>query len=170
MTTKAMYAGSFDPITNGHMDVIRRAAKMFDELVVAIGINPKKPGLFSAEERVELVRSCCSKIPNVTVITFSGLTAEFAKQKKCRILVRGLRDALDFGYEMQMAHMNRHLEPSLETVFIPTLQELSEISSSLVKEVASLGGNINGLVPPPVLKALNAKNKAAAKPMAHKKR
>lgn len=162
MPTKAMYAGSFDPITNGHVDVIQRASKMFDELVVAIGINPKKPGLFDANERLDLVASCCKKWTNVTVVTFSGLTAEFAKRQKCRILVRGLRDAQDFGFEMQMAHMNRHLEPSLETIFIPTLQELSDISSSLVKEVASLGGNITGLVPPTVIKALGQKNKSSA--------
>lgn len=159
MTTRAMYAGSFDPITNGHVDVIRRAATMFDEVVVAIGINTKKPGLFSADERVELISSACQKMKNVKVVTFAGLTAEFAKQKKCRVLIRGLRDAQDFGFEMQMAHMNRHLEPTLETIFIPTLQELSEISSSLVKEVASLGGNINGLVPPAVMKALRVKNR-----------
>ena len=159
MSTRAMYAGSFDPITNGHVDVIRRAAIMFDEVIVAIGVNAKKPGLFSAEERTELISTACSKFKNVKVATFSGLTAEFAKQKKCRILIRGLRDAQDFGFEMQMAHMNRHLEPTLETVFVPTLQELSEISSSLVKEVASLGGNIDGLVPPAVMKALRMKNR-----------
>lgn len=159
MITRAMYAGSFDPITNGHVDIIRRAANMFDEVVVAIGVNAKKPGLFSVDERVELISTACSKFKNVKITTFAGLTAEFAKRKKCRVLIRGLRDAQDFGFEMQMAHMNRHLEPTLETVFIPTLQELSEISSSLVKEVASLGGNIEGLVPPAVIKALRLKNR-----------
>lgn len=157
MTTRAMYTGSFDPITCGHIDVIERASRMFDELVVAIGINPKKPGLFTAEERLKLISACCTKFPNVRVVCFSGLTAEFARKQKCRVLVRGLRDAQDFGFEMQMAHMNRHLEPTLETIFVPTLQELSEISSSLVKEVASLGGKIDGLVPPAIAKALRAK-------------
>lgn len=157
MTTRAMYTGSFDPLTSGHVDIIQRASKMFDEVVVAIGINPKKPGLFSSDERLKLVSSCCSKFANVKVASFSGLTAEFARKQKCSVLVRGLRDAQDFGFEMQMAHMNRHLEPSLETIFIPTLQELSEISSSLVKEVASLGGKIDGLVPIPVAKALKSK-------------
>lgn len=161
MATRAMYAGSFDPITSGHLDVIQRAVSMFDEVIVAIGINPKKPGLFSPQERLDLIQDGCSKWKNVKVVTFSGLTASFAKQQKCRILIRGLRDALDFGFEMQMAHMNRHLEPTLETVFVPTLQELSEISSSLVKEVANLGGNVDGLVPPAVVKALKQKFQTA---------
>jgi pantetheine-phosphate adenylyltransferase len=157
MPVVALYAGSFDPVTLGHMDIIRRASGMFDALIIGVGHNPKKPGLFTVQERLRLIESCCKGIKNVSVKSFSGLTADFAKREGCRVLIRGLRDAQDFGYEMQMAHMNRHLADKLETIFIPCMQQYSDLSSSLVKEVASLGGKIKGLVPALVETALNKK-------------
>ncbi|MEI6398794.1 MAG: pantetheine-phosphate adenylyltransferase [Pseudomonadota bacterium] len=163
MAAKALYAGSFDPVTMGHLDIIERASRMFGHVVVAVGVNPKKPGLFTTEERVALLTASCKGIRNITIKSFSGLTADFASQEKCSVLVRGLRDAQDFGFEMQMAHMNHHLTASLETVFIPCLQQYSSVSSSLVKEVVSLlgkeGGKIKGLVPAVVEKALLKKFK-----------
>lgn len=159
MPVVALYAGSFDPVTMGHMDIIVRASRMFDNLVIAVGHNPKKPGLFSEKERIELLRKCCKGIKNVSIKSFAGLTADFARREGCSVLIRGLRDAQDFGYEMQMAHMNHHLAEKVETVFIPCMQQYSNISSSLVKEVASLGGKIKGLVPPPVEEALRKKLK-----------
>lgn len=159
MSAKALYAGSFDPVTMGHLDIICRACRMFDEVVIGIGHNPKKPGLFTPEERVALLKECCGSIKNISIKSFSGLTADFAKKEKCTVLIRGLRDAQDFGYEMQMAHMNRHLADSVDTLFMPCMQQYSSISSSLVKEVAGLGGKIKGLVPPLVEKALLKKLK-----------
>jgi pantetheine-phosphate adenylyltransferase len=163
MATKALYAGSFDPVTAGHLDIIARASRMFGHVVVAVGVNPKKPGLFAPEERVALLKASCKGLRNVTIKSFSGLTADFAAEETCSVLVRGLRDAQDFGYETQMAHMNHHLAPSLETVFLPCLQQYSSISSSLVKEVASMlgknSGKIKGLVPAAVEKALIKKFK-----------
>ena len=162
MKSRAIDAGSFDPITNGHVDIIERASHMFDQVVVAVGINPKKPGLFTVEERLALVKAACVKFKNIEVFHYSGLTSECARSLNCGILVRGLRDSQDFGYEMQMAQMNRHLDDRLETVFIPAFQGYSQVSSSLVKEVASLGGNITGLVPSVVEKALIKKFQTAA--------
>jgi pantetheine-phosphate adenylyltransferase len=163
MATKALYAGSFDPVTMGHLDIIERASRMFGHVVVAVGVNPKKPGLFTTEERMALLKASCKGLRNVTIRSYSGLTADFAILEKCSVLVRGLRDAQDFGYETQMAHMNHHLSPLLETVFIPCLQQYSSISSSLVKEVSSLLGKnsakIKGLVPAVVEKALVKKFK-----------
>jgi pantetheine-phosphate adenylyltransferase len=159
MPAKALYAGSFDPVTMGHMDIILRATRMFDIVVIGIGHNPKKPGLFTPDERVALLRECCKGLKNISIKSFSGLTADFAKKEKCNILIRGLRDAQDFGYEMQMAHMNHHLASSVDTVFMPCMQQYSSISSSLVKEVASLGGKIKGLVPPIVEQSLLKKLK-----------
>ncbi len=157
MASIALYAGSFDPVTLGHMDIIVRASKIFDRVVIGIGHNPKKPGLFSVEERTELLRSACKGLKNVSIKSFSGLTAEFATQEKCTVLIRGLRDAQDFGYEMQMAHMNHHLANKIDTIFMPCMQQYSNISSSLVKEVASLGGKVKGLVPATVETALRKK-------------
>ena len=157
MSSRALYAGSFDPITSGHLDIIARAARMFDHVVIAIGHNPKKPGLFSITERADLIKKACKGIKNVSVTSYTGLTAEFAQKEKCTILVRGLRDANDFGSEMQMAHMNHQLDDSIDTVLIPCLQMYSSVSSSLMKEVASLGGSVKDLVPAIVEKALKKK-------------
>ena len=159
MASIALYAGSFDPVTMGHMDIIVRSSRMFDRVVIGIGHNPKKPGLFSENERIDLLRVCCKGLKNVSIKSFAGLTAEFANQEGCTVLIRGLRDAQDFGYEMQMAHMNRHLAEAVDTVFMPCIQQYSNISSSLVKEVASLGGKVKGLVPPTVEAALRKKLK-----------
>ena len=163
MATKALYAGSFDPVTMGHLDIIERASRIFGQVIVAVGVNPKKPGLFTPEERVALLNASCKGMRNITIKSFSGLTADFASQEKCSVLIRGLRDAQDFGFETQMAHMNHHLTPTLETIFIPCLQQYSSVSSSLVKEVASLlqkdSVRIKGLVPAVVEKALLKKFK-----------
>jgi len=157
MTSRALYAGSFDPITLGHVDLIRRSSLVFDHVVVAVGHNPQKPGLFTVEERLQLIGAACKGIKNISITSYSGLTATFAAKQKCRVLIRGLRDVRDFGIEMQMAHMNRHLEEEIETVFLPGLQQFSNVSSSLMKEVVSMGGDISGLVPPNVEKSLKRK-------------
>lgn len=150
----AIYPGTFDPLTLGHYDVIARASKLFDRVVVAIGVNAGKAPFFTIEQRLEIARKVCVPLGNVCVESFSGLAVKFASTVKGLAIVRGLRTEADFMYEMQMAMMNRTLEPALETVFIPTRQDLSHVSSSLVKEVSSLGGDISGLVPPLVMAAL----------------
>jgi len=157
MGTKALYAGSFDPVTSGHLDIVTRAASMFGQVVVGIGHNPKKPGLFTIQERMDLLRLACKGIKNVSFKAYDGLTVDFARKEQCSVLVRGLRDGQDFEIEMQMAHMNDHLNGDIETIFVPCLQQYSGVSSSLMKEVASLGGNISGLVPAVVHKALKKK-------------
>jgi pantetheine-phosphate adenylyltransferase len=154
---KAIYAGSFDPITNGHVDVINRALLLFDQIVIAIGVNVDKSGLFSVDERMNLIEKTFSKNKNVEVTYFTGLTADFAKKIKCNFLVRGLRDGNDFTFEMRSAFMNKHLRPSLETVFLPTADKFSNVSSSLLKEVASLGGDVSQFLPNHVASALKLK-------------
>ena len=155
----AIYAGSFDPITHGHVDVIRRASGLFDRLIVAIGSSQTKKPLFSDQERVAMVMDVCKKIPGVEAQVFSGLAVEFAKKTGATCLVRGLRTEVDFTYEMQMALMNRSLAPALETIFIPTAQEFGHVSSSLVKEIAFYGGDTSSLVSPLVCKKLSEKHK-----------
>jgi pantetheine-phosphate adenylyltransferase len=157
MGTRALYAGSFDPVTSGHLDIVMRAAGMFGHVIVGVGHNPKKPGLFTIDERMDLLRSACKGIKNVSFKSYAGLTVDFARAERCSVLVRGLRDGQDFAIEMQMAHMNDHLNGEIETIFVPCLQKYSGVSSSLMKEVASLGGNISGLVPAIVEKALKKK-------------
>ena len=148
MERKALYAGSFDPVTNGHLNIIERAAKMFDSLTVAIAVNPAKTGFFTIEERMEIVRAVTAHIPNVKVDSFEGLTADYVNEHGFCAYVRGLRAVTDFENELQMAHMNSTLfTGDTETVFLMTDTEYSFISSSLIKEVASLGGSIEGLVP-----------------------
>ncbi|MFA4016454.1 MAG: hypothetical protein RUDDFDWM_001564 [Candidatus Fervidibacterota bacterium] len=154
---KAIYPGTFDPITNGHLDVIERAAKIFEHLIVAVATNPSKRPLFTLEERTEMVREACAHIKNVTVEQLDGLLVEFARKKGVRVIIKGLRAISDFDYEFQMASMNRKLAPEIETIFIMTSLEYAYLSSSIVKEVAMLGGCVNGLVPPPVLRRLEAK-------------
>ena len=149
MERKALYAGSFDPLTNGHLNIIERAAKLFDSLTVAIAINPNKKGLFSVDERVEIVREVTKHIPNVTVDKFSGLAADYVNANGFTAYIRGLRAVNDFENELQMAQMNDLLfTGGTQTVLLMTDPRNSFISSSLIKEVASLGGSVDDLVPP----------------------
>jgi pantetheine-phosphate adenylyltransferase len=152
----AIYPGSFDPLTNGHLSIIHRGLKMFDRLVVAIAVNPKKTPLFSLEERRELIRDACQD-GRVEVDSFQGLLVEYAKQRQVNVLLRGLRAVSDFEYEFQLANMNRKLAPDIETVFMMTGEDYFYISSQLVREVAALGGDVTDLVPPNVYAKLKSK-------------
>ena len=147
--TRAVCPGSFDPVTNGHVDIFRRAASLFDELVIATGTNPSKSRLFEPEERLEMLREACADLPNVQVQGFTGLIVDFCRDIGAQAIVKGLRGGNDYEYELPMAQMNSHLT-GVETVFVPTTASLGYVSSSLVKEVASLGGDVTGLVPPAV--------------------
>jgi len=143
----AVFAGSFDPLTNGHADVIARSARLFDKLIVAVLLNASKQPFFSADERVAMIRSAVADHPTVEVDMFDGLLAEYARRRGATVAVRGLRTAAEFSEEWQMALVNRHLNAGLETLFMPASAECAHISSRLVKEIASLGGPIDGLVP-----------------------
>lgn len=154
---RAIYPGSFDPITNGHLDVIQRASQLFDEVVVAVAFNDAKSPLFTAEERVTLLGQAVSKIPNVKVTSFSGLLMEFASKQGACAVVRGLRAISDFEFEFQMALMNRKLQPEIETVFLTPQQEYTYLSSRIVKEIARLGGNVEEFVPGLVASRLKEK-------------
>src|ERR1700744_2190157 len=154
MPVKALYPGTFDPPTNGHVDLIQRGAKIFDHLTVAILINPVKNPLFTVEERVEMLREATSSMGNVSVGTFNGLMVEFARQEGATAVLRGIRAISDYEYEFQMALMNRRLAPEIETVFLQPAGRYSFISSRMLKEVFSIGGDVTGLVPPNVLKRL----------------
>ncbi len=156
--TVAIYPGSFDPVTNGHLDLIERASKLFGHLVVAILLNPEKDGpFFPVPERVEMLKEVVGHLPNVEVDTFKGLLVDYARRKDARVIVRGIRAVSDYEYELQMALMNRQLAPGLETVFMLPAQAYSYLSSRLVREVASLGGSIKELVPPTVEARIRAK-------------
>lgn len=158
MTKKiAVYPGSFDPITFGHLDIINRALKIFDEVIIAVARNDRKNPLFSVEERVEIIRSVMKDNSRATVDTFEGLLVDYARSRKAQAIVRGLRAISDFEYELQMAQINRGISKEVETVFLMTSVFYSFLSSSIVKEVHSLNGPIDGLVPPLVKKALDAK-------------
>ena len=146
--TRAVYPGSFDPVTKGHLDVIERSAALVDELIVAVLKNNAKTPLFSVEERVKMLEDVTRHIPNVRVESFSGLSVEFARQRGAKALVRGLRAVTDFEYELQMAQTNRSLQPEIDTLFYATELNYAYISSTIVKEVASYGGDISGFVPP----------------------
>lgn len=143
----AVYPGTFDPLTNGHVDIILRGAKFFDRIIVAMLINPEKSPLFSLEERVDSAREVFREYPNVEVDTFDGLLVDYARRKGAGVIVRGLRAVSDFEYELQMALMNRRLNPDVETVFMMPGEAYTYLSSRLVKEVFALGGSISGLVP-----------------------
>jgi pantetheine-phosphate adenylyltransferase len=147
--TRAVCPGSFDPVTNGHLDIFRRAAAIFDELVIATGTNPSKSRLFDPDERMEMLSAVCAELPNVRVMGFTGLIVDFCREIDAQAIVKGLRGGNDYEYELPMAQMNAHLT-GVETVFIPTNASLGYVSSSLVKEVASLGGDVSALVPPAV--------------------
>ena len=157
MPKVALYAGSFDPITNGHADLIRRSLGFVDRLVVGVAVNVAKQPLFSADERMALIRAAVEDDPRVEVRAFSGLVVDFARQIGVTVVLRGLRAVADFEYEYQMALMNRHLSPGLETMFMVPSVEVSYVSSSLVREVARFGGDIDALVHPTVARALRAK-------------
>ena len=158
MPHRALYPGSFDPLTNGHLDVIERASKLFDEVIVALLINPNKQPLFTVEERVNLLQEVLApRFPNVRIETFSGLLVEYARQRHAHAIIRGLRSAADYDYELPMVLMNRHLHPEVETVFLTAAQACAHISSSLVKEVFKLGGDIDALVPEAVSRAMKTK-------------
>src|SRR4051812_42261171 len=145
--TLAIYPGSFDPLTNGHVDIIQRGSRLFDRIVVAILLNVEKSPLFTVPERVDIARTVFDPYPNVEVDTFDGLLVEYARRKKAGVIVRGLRAISDFEYEMQMALMNRHLNPEVETVFMMPAEPYTYVSSRLVKEVVALGGSVTTLVP-----------------------
>lgn len=145
-----IYSGTFDPVTNGHMDIICRGAALFDQLIIGVAMDNYKKNLFSADERIEILRDVTADMENVKVEAFSGLLMDFCREKGACAVIRGLRAVSDFEYEMQMALMNKQLNPNVETVFLMTGQQHSFISSSIIKDVASLGGSITGLVPPSV--------------------
>jgi pantetheine-phosphate adenylyltransferase len=155
--TIALYPGSFDPITNGHLDIATRASKLFDKTIIGIFATPDKNLMFSVEERVELARRATIHLPKIEVIPYSNITVEFAKDIKAQVLVRGLRMIGDFEWEFEMAMMNQMLSPGLETVCFMASQEYQFLSASLIKEVASLGGDISKLVPRQVAQALKKK-------------
>ncbi len=158
MTVAAMYPGTFDPITLGHEDLVRRAATLFDRVVVAIADNPgSKAPLFSTEERVAMAASALADLPSVEVTGYAGLTVDFAREKGLRVIIRGLRAVSDFEYEFQLANMNRHLTDEVETAFLTPTEKYTFISSSLVREVAELGGDVSEFVSPAVKDALMKK-------------
>ncbi len=154
MTVAAMYPGTFDPITLGHEDLVRRASRLFDKVVVAIAANPGKEPMFTLEERVALAKSVMSDTENVEVTGYEGLTVDFARANGLQVIVRGLRAISDFEYEFQLATMNRHLTDEVETAFLTPTEKYTFISSSLVREVCSMGGDISKFVAPQVCKAL----------------
>jgi pantetheine-phosphate adenylyltransferase len=160
--TLAIYPGSFDPLTNGHVDIIQRGSGLFDRIVVAILLNVEKAPLFTVDERVEIARDVFGAYPNVEVDTFDGLLVEYARSRDARVIVRGLRAISDFEYEMQMALMNRHLNPAVETVFMMPAEPYTYVSSRLVKEVVALGGSVTSLVPSVVEQRLREKKHARA--------
>ena len=147
MSTLAIYPGSFDPLTNGHVDIIGRGARLFDRIVVAILINADKAPLFTVDERVEIARAVFKDLPNVEVDTFDGILVDYVQRRKAQVIVRGLRAVSDFEYEFQMALMNQRLNHTIETVFMMPAEQYTYISSRIIKEVFSLGGQVRGLVP-----------------------
>jgi pantetheine-phosphate adenylyltransferase len=159
VTRRAIYPGSFDPLTNGHLDIIERSAKLFDEVVVAILLNIQKQPMFSVEERVGMIQEVVPHA-NVRVDTFNGLLVHYAVEQKAEAIVRGIRAVSDYEYELQMALMNRRLEPSIETVFLMASEEYSYLSSRLIKEVFNLNGSITGLVPELVEQRMKEKSRA----------
>jgi pantetheine-phosphate adenylyltransferase len=159
MSMTAVYPGSFDPITNAHLDIIRRAATMFERVWVAVARNPDKTSLFTVGERVALARQAVRRLRRVAVDEFDGLLVEYARRKQARVVVRGLRAVSDFEFEFQMALMNRRLDSRIETIFLMPKEEYTFLSSRLVKEVAALGGDVRAFLPAAVEKALRAKLK-----------
>ncbi|MEI9805890.1 MAG: pantetheine-phosphate adenylyltransferase [Pseudolabrys sp.] len=158
----ALYAGSFDPATNGHLDVVRHAVRLADKLVLAVGVNPGKAPLFSAEERLAMLQDICGPLAReaqceLTCVTFSGLVIEAAKQAGATLLIRGLRDSTDFNYEMQMAGMNETMAPGIQTVFLPATPAVRPITATLVRQIAGMGGDVSAFVPATVATRLKQK-------------
>ena len=153
----AVYSGTFDPLTLGHVDVVYRASQMFDKVVVAVSTAHHKKTLFTLDERLAMAQEVTHDMGNVSVLPFTGLLCDFVHSQGARVIVRGLRSVTDYDYETQMAGMNRHLAPDVDTVFLHTSASVQHISSTLVREISSLGGKVEGLVSPAVLKALQAK-------------
>lgn len=153
----AIYPGTFDPFTNGHLDLVTRSLQTFDELIIGVAPSIKKKPLFTTEERLDMIRKSVSKYKRVSIEVFDGLLVEFVKSRKGTVIIRGLRAVSDFEYELQMALMNRRLNPKIETVFMMPNEEYTFLTATIVKEIASLGGPVERLVPPPVEKALKNK-------------
>jgi pantetheine-phosphate adenylyltransferase len=154
----AVYPGTFDPITNGHADIMRRTLNIFDRVVVALAENVRKAPLFTIEERKAMITDALGHDPRIEIDHFDGLLVDYVKRRKAGVVIRGLRALADFEYEFQLAHMNRHLAPAVETLFLMTSEESFYVSSSLVKEVALMGGDVSRMVPPAVVAALKAKH------------
>lgn len=159
MKKKVIYPGTFDPITNGHLDIIQRAADMFDEVIIAVAASPSKNTLFTLDERVKFVADVTDSLPNVTAKGFSGLMVDFAKQEQANVLIRGLRTTVDFEYEFGLTNMYRRLMPGLESVFLTPAEEYAFLSSTIVREVAIHGGDVTSFVPGIVANALMGKAK-----------
>ncbi len=154
MGSRAMYPGTFDPFTNGHNDLVRRACRIFDQVVIAIAANPGKAPLFTLEQRVDLTQRVLADVPNVEVTGYTGLTVDFARQRGLNVIMRGLRAVSDFEFEFQLATMSRHLNGEVETVFLTPTEQFNFISSTLIREIASLGGNVREFVHPIIAAAL----------------
>jgi pantetheine-phosphate adenylyltransferase len=152
-----MYPGTFDPITNGHLDLVRRAARLFDRVVVAVAASPNKTPMFTLDERIGMARQALADVPNIQVDGYSGLTVDYAREHALRVIVRGLRAVSDFEYEFQLASMNRHLRADVETLFLTPAEEYTFVSSTFVREVGILGGDISPFVPAAVAAALARK-------------
>jgi pantetheine-phosphate adenylyltransferase len=152
-----MYPGTFDPVTNGHLDLVRRAAKLFDRVVVAVAASPNKTPMFTLEERITMARTALADAPNITVDGYGGLTVDYVRQHGLRVIIRGLRAVSDFEYEFQLATMNRHLRSEVETIFLTPAEEYTFVSSTFVREIGVLGGDISPFVPPAVAAALARK-------------
>ena len=157
MSVGAMYPGTFDPVTNGHLDLVRRAAKLFDRVVVAVAASPNKTPMFTLEERIGMARTALADAPNITVDGYAGLTVDYVRQHGLRVIIRGLRAVSDFEYEFQLATMNRHLRSEVETIFLTPAEEYTFVSSTFVREIGVLGGDISPFVPPGVASALARK-------------
>ncbi len=157
MSVGAMYPGTFDPVTNGHLDLVRRAAKLFDRVVVAVAASPNKTPMFTLEERIAMARTALADAPNITVDGYAGLTVDYVRQHGLRVIIRGLRAVSDFEYEFQLATMNRHLRSEVETIFLTPAEEYTFVSSTFVREIGILGGDISPFVPPGVAAALARK-------------